>query len=233
MAEDALSKLLAAAEPHVVFDGWGEETFAAAIKDSGVAPDLAKGLCPRGGVDLAIAAHKRGDQRMAEVLAQAELSEMRIRDRISFAVKERLKAAGDKEAVRKASSLFALPVYAGEGAKLIWGTADAIWEGLGDPSRDVNWYTKRATLSGVYSAVVLFWLGDTSEGEAETKAFLDRRIEDVMRIETAKANLKKAPVLGKLLEGPLEVLSRIKAPVGQAREDLPGYWPDTEEEGGK
>ena len=224
---DTMDRLVAAALPHVAFDGWGAETFAAAVADSGVSPDVARALCPRGAVDLAIAAHQAGDAAMVAALAKVDLGEMRIRDRIAFAVLERLKAAGDKEAVRRASSLFALPIYAADGAKLIWGTADAIWEALGDPSRDVNWYTKRATLSGVYGSVVLFWLGDTSEGGEATRAFLDRRIEDVMRIETVKAKLRDAPVLGKLMAGPLEVLSRVKAPVRAAATDLPGYWPET------
>ena len=71
-----------------------------------------------------------------------------------------------------------LPHMAPEGARLIWGTADRIWTALGDTSDDVNWYTKRATLSGVYAAVVLYWLGDDSTDGQATRAFIDRRISD-------------------------------------------------------
>jgi hypothetical protein len=92
---------------------------------------------------------------------------------------------------------FALPQYAADGARAIWGTADAIWEALGDASDDYNWYTKRATLSAVYGATVLYWLGDESPENRDTWAFLDRRIEDVMRIEKVKAEVQKNPVLSK------------------------------------
>jgi len=217
-------QLLDAALSHVVFDGWSPATFEAAIKDTGIEPELANYVCPRGAVDLALAYHARGDAAMLERLKAQDLSQMRFRDRIAAAVRFRLEAVSDKEAVRRGSTLFALPIYAADGAKAIWGTADHIWTALGDTSDDVNWYTKRATLSGVYAATVLFWLGDTSPDHAETWAFLDRRIEDVMRIESAKAAVRESPVLSRVLAGPTWVLGQIKAPTRVPRVDFPGAW---------
>ena len=95
----------------------------------------------------------------------------------------------------------------------------------GDSSDDFNWYTKRATLTGVYSATVLYWLGDESTDSANTWAFLDRRIGDVMQIEKAKAEVKKNPVLRTLFAGPLWAASQIKAPTRVPRTDIPGIWP--------
>ena len=88
----------------------------------------------------------------------------------------------------------------------------------------MNWYTKRATLSGVYSATVLFWLGDSSEGHQDTWAFLDRRIENVMQIEKLKAHVRDSPTLSKVMAGPNWVLSQIKAPIRFPKGDLPGSW---------
>ena len=176
-------QLLDAALIHVAFDGWSEATFKAAVRDTGMDPTVARAVCPRGAVDLAVAYHKRGDQQMIDRMRSEDMSQMKFSAKVAAMVHFRLEAATDKEAVRRGTTLFALPQYAPEGAKLVWGTADAIWNALGDTSEDVNWYTKRATLSAVYSSTVLFWLGDTSEGHAETWAFLDRRIENVMQIE--------------------------------------------------
>jgi len=195
-------QLLDAALMHVPFDGWSQATFDAAIADSGVEPTVAHSICPRGAVDLALAYHAQGDAMMLAKLAEADLKAMKYRDRVAAAVRFRLEAVDDKEAVRRGTTLFALPMYAADGAKAIWGTADAIWTALGDTSEDVNWYTKRATLSGVYSSTVLYWLGDTSEGHEGTWAFLDRRIDDVMQIEKIKAQVNGNPVLSKLLAGP-------------------------------
>ncbi len=212
--------LLDAILAHVPFDGWGEASFRAAVRDAGVEPAVARLVCPRGGLDLAVAYHRRGDTAMRARIAQADLSAMRFRDRVKSAVRWRIEAA-DREAVRRGAALFALPQNAVTGARLIWETADAIWTALGDTSQDINWYTKRATLSGVYSSTVLYWLGDESEGHAATWDFLDRRIEDVMRFEKLKADLRERPGLSRLMQGPGAILSRIRAP-GAPRTDLPG-----------
>ena len=219
---DTKEKLLDAALLHVPFDGWSPSVFEAAIKETGVAPGLARGLCPRGAVDLAAAYHKRGDRRMVERLEQADLDDMRFRDRIAAAVRFRLEAVEDKELVRRGMALFSLPQYAPDGARLLWDSADLIWTTLGDTSDDINWYTKRATLSGVYSSTVLYWLGDETEGHAATWEFLDRRIDDVMRFESFKAGVRNNKALMGLLKGPLEALGRIRAP--EPRNDMPGSW---------
>lgn len=221
---DTADKILDAALMHVPFDGWSEESFRAAVSDAGVDPVVARGLFPRGAVDLAVAYHKRGDAEMLRRIAAADLDDMRFRDKVAFAVRARIEAVDDREAVRRGTTLFALPLYAPDGARLIWGTADAIWTALGDTSRDFNWYTKRATLSGVYSSTVLYWLGDDSLGAEATWDFLDRRIEDVMRFEKFKAQVRGNRLLSGLMAGPGRVLDRVKAPSSRA-EDLPGGTP--------
>lgn len=219
---DPKEALLDAALPHVPFDGWTEAAFKAAIADSGVEAALASALCPRGAVDLALAFHKRGDREMLERLEKADLSGLRFRDRIAAAVRFRLEAVEDRELVRRGTTLFALPQYAADGAKAIWETCDAIWTALGDSSEDINWYTKRATLAGVYSATVLYWLGDDSPDHENTWAFLDRRIDNVMQIEKAKAQIRENPLLKGLFAGPLWALGQVKAPPKSRRDDLPG-----------
>lgn len=216
----AAERLLDAAVPHVAFDGWSEATFRAAAADAGLSAELARTLCPRGALDLACAFHRRGDRAMAAALAAEDLSALRFRDRVARAVRLRLDGA-DREVVRRGAALFALPQNAATGAALVWGTADAIWRALGDTSDDINWYTKRATLAAVYSATVLFWLADESEAHQATWDFLDRRIDGVMRFEEAKAKLRESPIIGRMLEGPLKALGRVRPPAG-APWDLPG-----------
>lgn len=215
-------RLLDAALNHVPFDGWSGTTFAAAIADSGVDETLARALCPRGAADLALAFHARGDRAMLDRIAGADWSDMRFRDRIAAAVRFRLEAVEDREIVRRGVTLFSLPHYAGDGSRAIWGTVDAIWTALGDTSDDVNWYTKRATLSAVYSATLLYWLGDDSPDHAATWAFLDRRIDDVMQIETVKARIRDTPALKPLLAMQDWLLGGIRAPRQARRDDLPG-----------
>ena len=202
-----------------MFDGWSDTTLKAAIRDSGVDAGLAAQTCPRGAVDLALGFHRLGDSTMEDALKTAELSELRFRDKIAKTVELRIRAVADeKEAVRRGVTLFALPQNAGEGAQALWSTTDRIWTALGDTSEDVNWYTKRATLSAVYSSTILFWLGDDSEDFANTWAFLDRRIDNVMQFETVKAKLKGNP----LVKGLMSLMPNIRKPSSCAPDDLPG-----------
>ena len=221
MSDSLKAQLIDAALPHVAFDGWSVATFDAAVEDAGVDPVVARAICPRGAVDLAVGFHVAGDKAMVAGLAGEDLDALRFRDRVARAVRLRLELCPDKEAVRRGTTLFAVPHYAPTGSKLIWGTADAIWTALGDRSEDINWYSKRATLSAVYAATVLYWLGDESDGQAETWAFLDRRIDNVMQFEKAKGSFQKSP-LGKLLESPLAGLSKIRRP--KTTTGFPGRW---------
>lgn len=221
-APDLKETLLDAALIHVAFDGWSAQTFESAVADAGVDPVLSRAICPRGAVDLAVAYHQRGDQLMIEGYKALDGDQMRYSEKVAALVRCRIEAADDKEAVRRGSTLFALPQHAAEGARLIWNTCDLIWNTLGDSSDDVNWYTKRATLSGVYGSTVLFWLGDDSLDNQATWAFLDRRIDDVMRFEKFKAGVRKNKALSALLAGPMAVLSQVKPPAS-ARVDLPGH----------
>ncbi|MEP2027445.1 MAG: COQ9 family protein [Paracoccaceae bacterium] len=222
--EDPIAILLNAALPHVPFDGWTDSTFRAAIADSDLDPSLARTTCPRGAVDLAIAFHEAGDRAMLERIKATDMSGLKFREKVAAAIRYRLQAVDDKEIVRRGATLFALPYHAAEGAKVIWRTSDKIWEALGDTSDDVNWYTKRATLSAVYSSTALYWLGDDSIDHQATWEFLDRRIENVMQFEKFKAEVNENPLFKRALAGPLWALSRVKAPSKTPYEDLPGRW---------
>lgn len=222
--DDIKAKILDAAMMHVAFDGWSDATLKAAIADAGVDPALARAVLPRGPVDLALAYHRQGDRQMLEKLRTMDLSSMKMRDKIATAVRTRIEL-GDREAVRRGMTLLALPQHAGEGAKALWDTADLIWTTLGDTADDVNWYTKRATLSAVISSTVLYWLGDDSEGSEATWTFLDRRIDNVMQVEKLKAQVNDNPLLKPFMAGPNWLARQIRAPMRRARPDWPATPP--------
>ncbi|ARE39570.1 hypothetical protein RGUI_1429 [Rhodovulum sp. P5] len=215
-------QLLDAAQMHVPFDGWSETAFRAAVADAGVDPELARAACPRGAVDLAVAFHERGDAQMVKRFNETDTTDMRIRDKVALAVRYRLEAVDDKEIVRRGMTLFALPTYAADGSKLVWGTADRIWTLLGDSSDDVNWYTKRASLAAVYGATVLYWLGDETPGDAATWEFLDRRIGGIMRFEKLKAQVNKSLLLKPFTVGPNWLGRQVRPPHLRTRPDMPG-----------
>ena len=216
-------KLMKAALPNVAFDGWSNSTFVAACTEADFSERKARLFCPRGAIDLAVAFHKWGDDQLETTFKKKKISQLKVRERIRKAVELRIKLASDKEAVRRGVVLFSLPIHAFEGSRLIWETSDLIWELVGDNSEDYNWYSKRTILSAVYASTVLYWLGDNSEGNKETWHFLDRRIEDVMKFETAKVQLKTNKFTKEFNGLAEKFLKTIKRPSKNIDPNLPGY----------
>ncbi len=177
---------------HVPFDGWTQAALARAAEDLGIPENRAELVFPGGAVDMVDAFIARVDAQMSEQLAALDLPSMKIRERIRTAVRTRLEvSAPHREAIRRAISILALPQNAARGTRILWRSVDEMWRAAGDTATDYNYYTKRATLAGVYSSTLLVWLDDESEALSETWGFLDRRIESVMRFEKTKARVQK------------------------------------------
>jgi ubiquinone biosynthesis protein COQ9 len=209
----ARERLLDAALPHVLFDGWTETTLRHAASETGDDAALARLAFPRGGIDMALAFHRRADRQLGETLDRADLLSMGTRDRVAFCVRKRIELVAEhREAVRRGASLFALPQNAPEGMRALWETADLIWNRCGDTATDYNWYTKRMILASVISATKLYWLGDQSTDFVLSWAFLDRRLDDVMQFEKAKAAFKKNPLARAAMWGPTRLLGMIRRP---------------------
>ena len=208
-----LEKLMSAAKLHIPFDGWGDVAFNASCADADLDPQIARLYCPRGGLDLAIYYHRMCDQKLLEENKSREWGEARLRDKVGTLIKARLELVEEKELVRRATTLFALPQNNLTGLKLIWETSDIIWKIVGDTSNDINWYTKRTTLSAVYGAVVLFWLGDNSSESEKTWEFVDRRLADVMGFEKFKSTLRANPAFKPFNDFIRKSVSGIKSPI--------------------
>jgi ubiquinone biosynthesis protein COQ9 len=176
------------------FDGWSPVALGRAAGALGIPADRAALVFPRGAVDMIDAWFATIDDAMRQALPPATLGAMKMRERIRALVWARIKvAAPDREALRRALAVLAQPQHALRAVRLAWRAADAVWRLAGDTATDLNHYSKRAILVAVYGSTLLAWLDDESEGFADTAAFLDRRIDEVMRFEKAKARLMPAP----------------------------------------
>jgi ubiquinone biosynthesis protein COQ9 len=183
---------LAAMLPHVPFDGWTRRSLRMGLSDIGAQPDDAELLFPGGAADMIEAFCDWADRRMEEAAASLDPS-LRLHQRVRAAIALRLEQnRGYKEAIRRALALLALPGHARLAARCTARTVDAIWHAAGDTSADFSWYTKRAILTAIYGATVLYWLRDSSEGDGATLAFLDRRLADVGRIGSLRRRANSA-----------------------------------------
>lgn len=196
-----------AALTQIPLEGFSEKVLREAAKEAGVDARLLPRLFPDGPLSLAEALSETFDREMETRLAKAKLASMKVRERIAKAVKTRIDIMRPhKDAVRRAAAFLTLPPHAARGATLLYRTVDAMWRAAGDTSTDFNFYTKRAILGGVYSATLMRWFTDKSDDEGETEAFLARRIDDVMRFEKFKAQMreraKHLPSVSDILRGP-------------------------------
>lgn len=194
--DPTLDEIRAALAPalarHAAFDGWRDRALEMAAGETGVDADIARLAFAGGAMDMIDAWFASIDARMLEMLPPGTLAAMKIRERIDALVEARLTLlARDREALRRALAVMAMPANVVRAAKLGWRAADVMWRAAGDVAADYNHYTKRMTLAAVYAATLLAFVDDESEGHADTRAFLARRIDGIMRFEKAKAGFVK------------------------------------------
>ena len=191
MSDAIRERVLAEAFAQIAVTGVSDATLSKAAAKARVAKHELQDSFPRGPVSLVEAFSHWADRRVAESLAAQ--GKQRMRDRITAAVRTRLEVLGPhKEAVRQVTAFLAQPPHAALGATLMMRSVDAMWRACGDRSSDFYYYTKRATLAGVYGSTFAYWLSDSSEGHSATWAFLDHRIDNAMSLEKFKGTVKQA-----------------------------------------
>jgi ubiquinone biosynthesis protein COQ9 len=185
---DEMRVTLAAELPHhAAFDGWTPEALALAAQATDIDPAVAALAFPGGAMDMIDAWFAHIDTAMLAELPPEVLAAMKVRAKIAGLVEARLDLLGvDVEALRRALAVLALPQNLPRATRLGWRAADAMWRAAGDTATDFNHYSKRAILGGVYMATIMAMMDDESEGLADTRAFLGRRIDGIMRFEKVK-----------------------------------------------
>jgi ubiquinone biosynthesis protein COQ9 len=189
MTLDELREALAPLIPgNAAFDGWGDKALAMAADQLGVPADRARLAFPGGAPQMIDGWFDAIDRAMAAAWPLQRIEKLRFRERIRELILFRIELIHPhREALRRAVALFAQPQNAMTGAKLAWRAADRMWRIAGDVSTDFNYYSKRGILAALYTSTMLVYLDDDSDRLAQTRGFLDRRIDDVMRFEKFKA----------------------------------------------
>ncbi|RYD98723.1 MAG: COQ9 family protein [Sphingomonadales bacterium] len=196
LADATLDELRAALAPAIAanaaFDGWSVQALDMAADTMGVDRDVARLAFSDGPIAMIDAWFASVDAAMLAQLTPEKLAAMKIRARIAALVESRLElVAPNRESLRRALAVLALPQNLARAAKLGWRSADTMWRAAGDTATDYNHYTKRGILGGVYAATITVFLDDDSENFADTRAFLSRRIDGIMAFEKAKAQWLK------------------------------------------
>ena len=193
------NKILEEALKDVPFDGWSWDVILEVAKKSGYEANMAYAVFPNKLQDVLIYFSEWVDQQMVEKLQEVNTDDMRIRDRIHQGVMTRFEVLEPhKEAVRSALSYWMIPTRKIRAGKLMWQAADHIWIWAGDTATDYNHYTKRGLLSGILASTAYVWLNDESDDKEKTTAFLERRIDNVLKFgKTAGSILQYVPFLNR------------------------------------
>lgn len=181
--EAAKRKLLARALETVAVSGWGGVNLEDISEAEGYPPEMAEAVFPAGIADMADMYSQQLDAAMLESLEKTDPATLKVRERVAIAVMARYRAtAKNKDVFRQTLSFWSAPNRLPRGAKILWRTADIIWQWAGDTATDYNHYTKRALLSGVITSTNLVFINDTTRTLVDTEEFLKRRIENVLKI---------------------------------------------------
>ena len=195
-ADPTLDEVRAALAPIIArnagFDGWSDAAVHAAADEAGVDRDVAKLAFKDNAIDMIDAWIDSVDLELAHRLPAEKLATMKIRDRITALLATRLDImAPDRESLRRAMAIMSMPQNLVRSAKIGWRSADRMWRLAGDTASDFNHYTKRMTLSAVYASTLSVFVNDDSDNFADARAFLDRRIDNVMQFEKVKFQAKQ------------------------------------------
>ena len=178
--------VLVKALPEVAFDGWSKKLLQQAIAAAEIDAAMAELAFARGVDTLIETFSAQGDNEMLTALPTPD--DMKIRERITEAVWQRLLVDSARiEAARRAAGYLSVPGRQKLAADLLFKTAHQMWRWAGDTATDYNYYSKRLILSGVIASTRLYWFDDDSTDYAKTRAFLERRIDNVMQFEKVKA----------------------------------------------
>src|SRR5690242_19563284 len=186
--EQLRRRLALAVGENAVFDGWTGKAVDSAAQQLGIDPIQARLAMPKSQAAMIDLYIQEVDRGLEAYFTPERLSALKIREKIRSLIWRRLEIMGPaREVVLRGLAILAMPQNMPLALRISWRTADLMWRIAGDTSTDFNHYTKRMTLGAVYGSTLLVWLDDQSEGSTDTAAFLDRRIDDVMRFEKWKA----------------------------------------------
>ncbi len=174
-------KIITFALPHVPEKGWTWSVVQAACMDASYQQSMARSVFQEGITDAVAHFSDMMDRKMLVALEKTDPDSMKVRARIQAAVMARFHQMKPyREAARLALAFWTVPPRGMVAGRVLWRTADRIWNWAGDTAQDHNKQTKRSLLIGVMGASMMVWLTDQSENLAETEAFVNRRIENVL-----------------------------------------------------
>ncbi|WP_253299830.1 COQ9 family protein [Wolbachia endosymbiont of Chironomus riparius] len=193
MKDDKINLIIDSLIRVIPFEGVSDKTLLKVCKDL----NLANSFCKfQNGIYSALEYIAEDFNNLMKIeLQSCNLEDYKIRERIKLAIKINLKNYAKlpnyREFLKNILSFSIFPRNIYFSSKILYRTINTIWYGIYDESTDINYYTKRLILSGLYSSTVLFFINDYSDNFTNTLSFLDRRIENIIKFQKFKSYFKE------------------------------------------
>ncbi|MCJ1253971.1 Ubiquinone biosynthesis protein coq9, mitochondrial [Lignoscripta atroalba] len=174
---EAESAILSAALTHVPSHGFTTTALSHGARDAGFL-DASINLFPTGVFDL-IKYHLVTQRLALKHNVQFPQQKLGVGAKVRLLALQRLRANHSIiQRWQEALAIMALPSNIRPSLAELARLSDEIWFLAGDTSVNTSWYTKRASLSAIYSSTEIFMTTDQSTDFAETEEFLDRRLDE-------------------------------------------------------
>ena len=160
--------------------GFTDQALVKGCMDNGLSP-ASVGMFGKGPYDLVDYAMEKWYDQLKVELDELDLSKLGLKDRLKIGIKTRLSyQIPYHNHWNSAMALGLHPYYFPNTLFRIHKITDHLWYVIGDDSVDINWYTKRAALSSVYSSTELYMVQDNSDNFNDTWEFLDDRLCNII-----------------------------------------------------
>ncbi len=173
------------------FNGWNNQTLEKSAQQCGFNKGYLSLLFPNQIKDLtSFFYNKKNDELISLYKEKSNLITAKTTERIIYLIELKFSLYNPiREAIRSLFSYNILPQNLFSAQKALWNICDLIWFLANDKSTDFNYYTKRGLLAYVYSTTMLFWLDDTSPNFEQTKLFIRKQINKVLKVGKTKSEI--------------------------------------------
>ncbi|KYN12895.1 Ubiquinone biosynthesis protein COQ9, mitochondrial [Trachymyrmex cornetzi] len=185
-------KILGASLKFVPDVGWSKQAISAGAESIGY-PGVIHGLFPKGSAALVEYFYSMCNRELNDILEKEALAvkadssssqktpEQQVRDAVEIRLRMVIPY---KKTWPQAMAIMSLPPNVLTALANLLILVDDICYYAGDRSVDINWYARRMILATIYKATELYMLQDKSEDHKETWLFLERRLKDILQIQT-------------------------------------------------
>ncbi len=188
---------------NIAFEGVGEEVLEKSILESNLKPEHKELIFEEGVLSALEFYFNQIIQNLAQKIeSHQNFSDLKIRQKIKFSVLEIFKYQTDHKLAtsRILSFYFDIKNFTKSNYgpkpfslafKNLYRFSDQIWYLIGDKSTDYNFYTKRLVLSKLIAKSSKIFVDDVTTDLQKTSQAIDNEIENIMKFEKAKSQIKQ------------------------------------------